>query len=176
MILFSETIETLLKPYQSCLGDDYTGYKNHLYRVVNFCHLQAQLSSEQASLIEIAAVFHDLALWTSHTADYVQPSEALARRYLQMIDCPEWIDDVCRIISEHHKITAVDPGDSLPEIFRRADWIDLTYGWRHFGTSKQAIQDTYRVFPDMGFHPLLARIIRSQLFRHPLNPLPMLKW
>lgn len=176
MIVFSETIETLLKPYTELLGKDFDGYKNHLYRVINFCHLQSPLSPEESGKLEIAAVFHDLAIWTNHTADYVLPSEELARRYLTSIDCPEWTEDVCRIVREHHKITAADSPDSLTEIFRKADWVDVTYGIRSFGLEKPIIQKIYRAFPDMGFHPLLVRIIRSQIFRHPFNPLPMFKW
>lgn len=176
MITFCETIELLLKPYENTLGKDFQGYKNHLYRVINFCNLQAEMSPEEQGKLEIAAVFHDLALWTSHTADYVTPSEDLAKQYLQQIDCPEWSEDICRIIREHHKITAADNKRSLVEIFRKADWIDVTFGLRSFGVDQQQIKQIYKIFPDNGFHPLLVKIIRMQIFKNPLNPLPMMKW
>ena len=192
MITFSETIETLLKPYAELLGQDFNGYRNHLYRIVNFCHLLKPLSKTESDKIEIAAVFHDLAIWTDKTADYVPPSEGLARTYLESIDFPEWRDEICQMIHDHHKITRSQPKpterktsntselpseeDSLTEIFRQADWIDVTLGLRSFGLKRDQINSVIKQFPDEGFHPLLARVVRSQLFKHPFNPLPMLKW
>lgn len=176
MIKFSETIESVIKPYQGLLGKDFVGYRNHLYRLVNLCDAIKTLTDTEFEKIAIASVFHDLAIWTDHTADYVGPSEQLAKNYLNSIDFPEWEEDVCKIIREHHKVTACDPNLSLAEVFRRADWIDVTLGFRTFGVPRKQINWILREFPDAGFHPFLAQFIRSQAFKHPFNPLPMLKW
>ena len=176
MIKFSETVENIIKSYQTVLGKDYDGYRNHLYRLINLCEAVKPLNDTESEKIAIAAVFHDLAIWTEHTADYVGPSEALAKAYLRSIEFPEWEEDVCSIIREHHKFTACDKGLTLAEIFRRADWIDVTSGLRSFGVPRKDIQWIMKEFPDEGFHPLLAGVIRNQIIKHPLNPLPMFKW
>jgi hypothetical protein len=176
MITFSETIESLLKPYASKLGKDFDGYRNHLYRVINFCHLFKEFTQTEKEQLEIAAVFHDLAIWTDKTANYVEASEELAHNYLNAIDFSEWSESVCRIIRNHQKLTRCDKELTLAEVFRRADWVDVTLGVRNFGLTRHQIKEIQQQFPDQGFHPLLAKVIRQHAIQHPFNPLPMFKW
>ena len=71
------TVDGVLHAYASELGHDFIAYRNHVYRVMNLC---AAIAQDRADLekIAVAAVFHDLGIWTNRTFDYIAPSVALA--------------------------------------------------------------------------------------------------
>ena len=102
--------------------------------------------------IAVAAVFHDLGIWTNKTFDYVAPSVALAGEYLPRkasgVDRRDRDDD-----RGAPQITgsAANPA-SLVEPFRRADWIDVTRGVRTFGVPRQLIESVFTAWPSAGFH------------------------
>jgi hypothetical protein len=126
--------------------------------------------------IGIAAAFHDLGIWTDHTFDYLEPSVALAQRYLVEHGRLDWEPEIVAAIRQHHKLTAWrGPEGPLVEAFRRADWIDVTRGLLHFGTPRGFIADLYARWPDAGFHRLLVRLELRHLRAHPLNPLPVFR-
>ena len=89
---------------RSELGHDFIAYRNHVYRVVNLC---AAIGKDRVDLekIAVAAVFHDLGIWTNKTFDYIAPSVALAREYLAAHGRAAWIAEIERMIADHHKIT-----------------------------------------------------------------------
>src|SRR5919112_171994 len=84
------TIDRILQIHAAELSRDFTAYRNHVYRVLNLC---AALAEECADLekIAVAAVFHDLGIWTNKTFDYIAPSVALAGDYLAAHGRAEWI-------------------------------------------------------------------------------------
>jgi hypothetical protein len=57
------TADEVLKAYVSELGHDFIAYRNHVYRVMNLCAAIAEDCAELEK-IAIAAVFHDLGIWT----------------------------------------------------------------------------------------------------------------
>ena len=73
------TVDTVLGEHVSEMGHDFVPYRNHVYRVVNLC---AAMVEDRADLekIAVAAVFHDLGIWTNKTFDYIAPSVALPPR------------------------------------------------------------------------------------------------
>jgi hypothetical protein len=75
------TVDEVLQAYASKLGHDFIAYRNHVYRVMNLCVAIAE-DRVEVEKIAVAAVFHDLGIWTNKTFDYIAPSEALARQYL----------------------------------------------------------------------------------------------
>jgi len=168
------TIEDVLEGYARVLRDDFSGYRNHVYRVVNLCVAFAGRS--EIEKIAVAAVFHDLGIWTNRTFDYIAPSIALARDYLIAHAREDWCAEIERMISDHHKITrsTADP-HSLVEAFRRADWIDVTRGLRGFGIPRPFLARLAETFPDAGFHWRLVTLTLERVRRHPLTPLPMVK-
>ena len=88
----SRTLDTILSAHKAALGGDFDGYRNHAYRVANFCVAQSSRDPEQVEKIAITAAFHDLGIWTAGTFDYLQPSVNVAREYLSRSDerpgCP----------------------------------------------------------------------------------------
>jgi hypothetical protein len=169
------TIDCILNDHAAALGDDFSGYRHHVYRVANLC--VAFTGRSDIEKIAVAAAFHDLGIWTNGTFDYIPPSIALAHRYLIVHAREDWIAEIETMIADHHKITpsAADP-HSLVEAFRRADWIDVTHGLRGFGVQRPFAARVFATWPDEGFHRRLVALTLDRLRSHPLTPLPMVKW
>jgi hypothetical protein len=140
-------------------------------------HAPSRVTPETVEKIAIAAAFHDLGIWTDRTFDYLEPSVRLAETWLEAQNLAAWRDEIAAMIRFHHKLTRWR-GDSvwLVETFRRADWTDVTFGLRRYGASRLLVRQLYDRFPDAGFHRLLVRLELRHLRRHPLNPLPVLKF
>ena len=171
------TVDEVLDRHASELGDDLTAYRNHVYRVMNLCLGIVGDRRVELEKIAIAAVFHDLGIWTNQTFDYIAPSAALARDHLARRGMADWIPEIEAMIVDHHKVTALRAEQSsLVESFRRADWIDVTLGLRKFGLPRTFIAAVAAAWPDAGFHRLLVRLTIDRWWKHPLNPLPMVKW
>jgi HD domain len=170
------TVDEVLRTHASELGHDFIAYQNHVYRVANLC--LAILGDRRSELekVAVAAVFHDLGIWTDHTFDYIVPSVSLAREHLAARSRADWIPEIAAMIVNHHKITRAraDPG-SLVEAFRRADWIDVSRGFRRFGLSRTFIESLFTTWPSVGFHWRLVELTVDRFRRHPLTPLPMVK-
>ena len=168
------TIDDVLNDHATALRDDVVGYRNHVYRIVNLC--VAMVGQGELEKIAVAAVFHDLGIWTNGTFDYIAPSIALARDYLVAHARADWTAEIEKMIADHHKITrsTSDP-DSLVDAFRRADWIDVTGGLRRFGIPRPFVARLYGTWPDAGFHWRLVTLTLDRFRSHPLTPLPMVK-
>jgi hypothetical protein len=156
------------------LGDDFTAYRNHTYRVLNFCVAFSLSGEVQLEKIALAAAFHDLGIWTDHTFDYLQPSIRLARTHLIGSGKHEWISEITEMILEHHKVSRYQ-SDRLVEQFRCADWVDVSKGLRRFGLSRQHLNEVFTMWPDAGFHKRLLLLGLHRLRTHPWSPLPMIR-
>jgi len=122
-------------------------------------------------------VFHDLGIWKNNMFDYIAPSVAIARKHLAARGMANGIPEIEAMIMDHHKVTPsrADP-QSLVESFRRADWIDVSRGLRKFGLPHTFIAAVDTTWPNAGFHRRLVQLTIDQFGKHPLNPLPMVKW
>ena len=170
-------VEEVLNDHASQLGHDLIAYRNHVYRVVNLCLAVLGDSNVELEKLAVAAVFHDLGIWTNNTFDYIAPSVAIARKHLAARGMMDWIPEVEAMIVDHHKITPSDANPHLlVESFRRADWIDVTRGLRRFGLPRKVIASIATEWPNAGFHPRLVQLAMDRFWKHPLNPLPMVKW
>src|SRR5262249_60848944 len=100
------TVERVLGDHASVLGHDRIAYRNHVYRVVNLCLAVAGDNPVELEKLTVAAVFHDLGIWTNHTFDYIAPSVALARNHLTARGLADWIPEIDAMIVNHHKVTS----------------------------------------------------------------------
>jgi len=168
------TIDDVLNDHAMALRDDFIAYRNHVYRIVNLC--VAIVGQSELERIAIAAVFHDLGIWTNGTFDYIAPSIALAHDYLVDRGREEWTAEIEQMIGDHHKITpSTADRNSLIEAFRRADWIDVTRGLRRFGIPRPLVAHLFATWPSAGFHWRLVTLTLDRFRSHPLTPLPMVK-
>jgi hypothetical protein len=171
------TVEEILRNHERVLGTDAIGYRNHVYRVVNLCLAVARDNPVELEKVAVAAVFHDLGIWTNHTFDYIAPSVALAREYLEARGMSDWTPEIEAMIADHHKVTSSRANPHLlVESFRRADWVDVTLGLRTFGLPRRFIAAVNAAWPDAGFHRRLVELTIDRWSKHPLSPLPMVKW
>jgi hypothetical protein len=167
-------IDDVLNDHATALRDDFFGYRNHVYRIVNLC--VAIVGQSELEKIAVAAVFHDLGIWTNGTFDYIAPSIALAHDYLVARAREDWTADIEGMIADHHKITqSTAAPDSLIEAFRRADWIDVTRGLRGFGLPRPFVKGVFATWPSAGFHWRLVTLTLDRFRSHPLTPLPMVR-
>ena len=159
------------------IKDDFEGYRNHITRMLNFCHyLLPDISSEDSKKIQIAAVFHDIALWTHDRVDYLIPSYQDCQHWLDNNGLSAWKEEIQIIIDMHHLITEyTGPYARLAEVFRKADLIDFSLGIVKNGVSRSFIKEVKSTIANSGFHKTLIRFTLIQISRNPLNPLPMMR-
>lgn len=170
-------LNDILGKWKKELGDDYSGYKNHVYRMINFCFAQNDFNAEESEKIIIAGCFHDLGIWSNDTFDYLPPSVALAKDYLEKNRLEEWISEIELMIEQHHKLgNYTDEQHPLIEVFRQGDLVDFSLGFVKCGLPKTYIKSVKNQFPNAGFHKGLAKLAGKWICRHPLNPIPVLKW
>ena len=171
------TIEIIFDQWRGILGPDYQAYKNHVYRVFNFCTVLYQGSENENKMFAIAGCFHDIGIWENNTFDYLEPSIELVKKYLDNSSMSESFRQIELMILFHHKITSYkNTKYPLVEIFRKADWIDVTKGKRSFGLSKNDVGAILEQFPNNGFHKKLIQLTKDEFKKKPFNPLPMAKW
>jgi hypothetical protein len=172
----SPIVDGVLEEHASALGADARGYRHHVYRVLNLCRALGACGEGTDDKVAIASVFHDLGIWTDRTFDYLAPSIALAEHYLDTSGRSAWRDEVRHAIAHHHQVTRYRGPHALAETFRRADWADVTLGVRAWGVPRGRVRALYQRWPDSGFHRRLVTLTLSRTRRHPLSPLPMLRW
>src|SRR5262249_19764471 len=156
------TVEEVLDHHASELGADFIAYRNHVYRVANLCLAIVGDSRVEIEKIAVAAVFHDLGIWTNNTFDYIAPSVAIARKYLAGRGMEDWIPEIEATIVDHHKITPSRANPQSLESFRRADWIDVSRGLRRFDIPRKFIEAVGTTWPNAGFHRRLVQLTIGQ--------------
>lgn len=151
-------LEALFEPYKDVIGSDYQGYRNHVYRMVQFCWalktLRGEtLTEEEKQKIMIAGVFHDIGIWPTITLDYIGPSIPPAITYLAENGLSHWQEEITLMIENHHKFTSYQGEfQDLVELFRQGDVIDFTLGIGKFQLPKAFILDMKKALPNAGFH------------------------
>ncbi len=155
-------VEALLKPYRDLLGDDYDGYRNHVYRTITYAMYFLQDAPDYEPLVETAFVYHDLGLWTDRALAYLEPSEALARADNDKYGWGLPTDALTGAIHWHHKVFRYrGPHEQVIEACRKADWIDATQGWLRKGINGVSIKRVEAAFPNCGFHRSLLRMAKD---------------
>lgn len=168
-------VDDILGEQEAVLNLNLAPYRNHVYRMVNFCFAFGELSSEEEEKIVIAGCFHDIGIWTATTFDYLPPSIDAAAGHLSKAGRPELVGHVSQMIDQHHKLRRFG-GDRLTEIFRQGDLVDFSLGTITCGIDRSFIREVRERFPNNGFHAGLLRTAGLWVVRHPLNPIPVLKW
>lgn len=170
-------LDEILEPWAAQLGADRVPYTNHVYRVLHFCFALRPPTDEERRKLVIAGAFHDLGIWSDGTLDYLPPSVALARRYLDERRLGAWSDEVALVIDLHHRLRAFrDERWPLVEPFRRADLVDVSMGRLAAGLPASYVREVQGAFPNAGFHRRLVQLGARWIPRHPLRPAPFVRW
>ena len=170
-------IDEILSCWKTRIGDDYAGYRGHVYRMFNFCLALHACSDEEKKKLAIAACFHDIGLWSDHTVDYIPPSIAQARQYLAANGLESWSAEIGLMIEMHHKVRPWR-GDLYPlvELFRKADLVDFSLGLFTFGLERADVRRVKATIPNEGFHRFLLKGAKDWFLSHPFRPPPFMKW
>lgn len=157
LITSSPGVEEELEKYEDLIGEDYYGYRGHIYRVLSYSMYFLNGDETYRTVIEKALVYHDIGLWTDNVLDYLDPSVEVAKKNLQNSFSEEEMQLIDDIIVYHHKITPFEgPHADIVNAVRKADWIDATQGLVHHGMPQKNIQKAYHFIPAAGFYETLA--------------------
>ena len=163
VIRHSERVEALFEPYKDILGEDYAGYRNHVYRAITYAMHFLDGAKEHRALVETAFVYHDIGLWTDKACAYLEPSEELALRDNLRHDWGLDPEALRAAIHWHHKITPYrgPHATAVVEACRKADWIDANMGMVRKGLRRAQIRKVEAALPNEGFHKSLLRLARD---------------
>ena len=164
-------VDVVLDRHRDALGDDLAAYRNHVYRCITYHQLL--LGFPVPDVAALAWATHDLGIWTAATFDYLTPSADLAAAYAGEFGIAD-LDQLHALITEHHRLRHVD--DRVIETFRQADLIDVSHGVLSQGIGRSVIRAAVDELPYNGFHAFLAKGLTGYAVRHPLRPLPMMRW
>jgi hypothetical protein len=164
-------VDTVLDRHRNALGDDLPAYRNHVYRCLTYHQLLLGFSIPDAAALAWAT--HDLGIWTAGTLDYLAPSADLAAAYADEFGIAD-VDQLRALVTEHHRLRPLD--DRVTETFRQADLIDVSHGVLRHGIGRAAIRAAVNTLPYNGFHLFLAKGLTGYAVRHPLRPLPMMRF
>ena len=169
-------LDALLIAWREQFGADFEAYRNHCHRVAHYCAAYANCTPDNEKLV-VACAFHDSGIWLDRNFDYLPCSMRRAREWLEHHGHHDWVEEVCSIIGEHHKIRRFPgPAGWMTEAFRLADRADVSHGLLAHGLPREFIRQVQAAFPNVGLHRILLRLGWQRLRTHPLNPLPMFRW
>ncbi|MFK7968744.1 MAG: HD domain-containing protein [Bacteroidia bacterium] len=165
-------IDGILNQHHEALGLDLLAYSGHCYRVLNYMRFLG-MDEDDLDLALVALPFHDLAVWTEKSMDYLEPSFLLAKSYVEEKELDLDINHLRIIILGHHKTSKIDQSP-VAELLRKADLIDLSKGMIRFGLSKAKIAEVKSAMPYYGFQSIIMRKVIVHAIKHPFKPFPML--
>jgi hypothetical protein len=154
----------------------YEGYRGHAHRVFHYARfLTTSIDPDRDGKIAAAAAFHDLEVFSS--LDYLAPSIAAAKRWLDETGRPGWKTEVGLMIAMHHKLTPYrGEAAELVEAFRKADLNEILLGRPRLGLPRDLIRQARAQFPlKTFFSRTIPRAALRWAARHPLNPAPILR-
>ncbi|WP_189031957.1 hypothetical protein [Nocardia rhizosphaerihabitans] len=170
-MLSHPVIDAVLERHHAALGGDERTYRHHVYRCANY--QRELLGGELPDTAALAWAVHDLGIWTAGTFDYLGPSADLVDGFAAEFGITE-PELAQTMVLEHHGVRART--DPLVETFRLADRVDVGHGVLRGRIDAEFIAQVVERFPYAGFHRFLVRSGLRHLVRHPLRPLPMLRW
>ncbi|NOX24154.1 MAG: hypothetical protein GXP36_13840 [Actinobacteria bacterium] len=168
--------DELFSVYPTEFGAARAAYHGHVHRGIDLVAHQMDLDEATGKLLGVAGFFHDAGIWLDNTFDYLGPSIRRALDHLHDVDAGG--EDLVRlVIFEHHRLRRARSEHPLVEAFRRADLTDLTGGLVPSpGVSFREYRQIGGRYPSHGFRWRLTVIFLRWTLRHPLRPLPMMKW
>lgn len=182
IIRHSGVVEQHLSRYRQLIGNDFDGYRNHIYRVMTYANHFLHDDESQADVVGTALVYHDIGLWTAGTLAYLEPGVEVANKECALIYTPEQLELLSKIIVNHHKLWPFKGGKNarIVEAVRKADWIDATNGIFNKGMPRSHIAEVKSAIPAAGFYQTLAdfgpRLHGSNVYKILSEIVQIYKW
>ena len=168
-------IDETLEQWSDTIGRDLAGYRNHVYRMVNFTYAMGEFDEDTRRKIAIAGCFHDIGIWPTRSLDYLEQSAERAIEYLGENGMNGWQPQISEMICQHHKLRTY-VSDPIVEAFRKGDLVDFSLGLFKCGLPRSFVSEVKSAFPNTGFHKCLVGIASRWIIRHPLNPIPVARF
>jgi hypothetical protein len=177
MMTSDPLVEEILEDWKGRIGEQYQGYRGHVYRVLNFCLALRPCTEEERRKLAIASCFHDIGIWSDHTPDYIAPSIVQAQRYLAEAGLDPWSEEIALMVEWHHKVRPYRDGRwPLVELFRKGDLVDFSLGLFACGLPRSFVAEVKAAIPNRGFHRFLGKGALDWFSKHPLSPPPFMRW
>lgn len=164
----SKIVESHLSKHKGIIGDDYNGYRGHIYRVLSYTlyKLQGKDDKRQRELIEVALVYHDIGLWSDKDLNYLEPSIEFMKKNIGNKYDEREVNLMTDIIRYHHKFTSFDINSMNKDAIyvdtvnavRESDLTDFSLGIVTNGVSRGNIKKVMDKIPNDGFHKTLLMI------------------
>lgn len=152
-------IESLFEPYRHIIGNDYEGYRNHVYRVYNYAMYLLKQDPKLRLSVATALVYHDIGLWTDRELAYLEPSIERCREDHAQNKWKLDLEQLEAMIYWHHKIFRYRGNhQQVVEAVRRADWADASKGMLRKGVPRAFINRVRHQLPETGFFDTLKRL------------------
>jgi hypothetical protein len=164
-------VDAVLNRYRDKLGQQVLTYRNHVYRCITYHQLL--IGDTIPAFAALAWATHDLGIWTAGTFDYLPASADLASLHADEFGIKD-VHAARMLITEHHRLRPAD--DRMTETFRRADLVDVSHGLIAGPIGRSQVRAVANQLPYNGFHAFLTKGLTGYAVRHPLRPLPMLRW
>jgi hypothetical protein len=153
----------------------YSGYRGHVYRVLNFARGLAADLDDRDDKLAIAAAFHDLEAFSD--LDYLATSIRAQDAWLTQTGRQAWSSELAVVIAEHHRLTPYRGGHArLAEAFRRADLVDVSQGLIRCGLPRTYVSTVRAAF---GVGSFFTRVVPLAIVRnlrhHPVDPMPHMR-
>jgi hypothetical protein len=166
VVRHAPVLEQQLGQRRALLGEDYAGYRNHVYRVLSYALFflegdaeEKEMAERYRHVIETALVYHDLGLWTDKQLSYLEPSALRAREAVEDTYSQTEKELLHNIIYWHHKITPFEGENAaIVNAVRKADWIDATMSLVNFGMPSTHVNKVTSSLAEDGFHVMLMSI------------------
>ena len=153
------SVEKQLDKYKGDLGEDYAGYRGHIYRVLTYAIHFLDGDTSHLDLIGLALVYHDLAVWSDKNLAYIEPSVARARQDLKDSLTEKELALVADIIYWHHSLKSYEgEQSSVINAVIKADLIDFSRGLITLGMPRRHIAKLSQLVPNNGFHKALMEV------------------
>jgi len=164
-------VDAVLERYRGELGQQMLTYRNHVYRCITYHQMLLGVPIPDSAALAWAT--HDLGIWTAGTFDYLGASADLASLHADEFGITDE-HQARMLITEHHRLRSAD--DHMTDSFRRADLVDVSRGFIAGRIGRSQVRAVADQLPYRGFHTFLAKGLSGYAVRHPLRPLPMLRW
>ena len=155
-------VEAILTRYADTIGQDYAGYRNHVYRAITYAMHFLRQAPQHERLVETAFAYHDIGLWTDRELAYLEPSEAVALADNRVFGWGLDPQALSGASHWHHKIFPYHGTHAeVVEACRKADWIDASKGLLRKGLPRALVREVEAAFPNEGFHSTLLRLAKD---------------
>ena len=117
----------------------WSGYRGHVYRVLNLARVLVPDRDDRDDKLAIAAAFHDIDAFS--TLNYLGPSIRTMDAWLQRTGRGTWAEELAVVVAEHHRLIPYRGHHAaLAEAFRRADLNDLSQGLIRSGLPREHVR------------------------------------